>query len=215
MASEVEICNMALGHIRAGEINSLDESSQQARKCKLMYPILRDQLLEDSPWQFASAVKPLSELDSTFFNWAHVYQYPYDCLRVNRIIPNVEKINSDNTGLRDYGEDWRNPDFSEFTEYKVYNQNGNQIICSNHPELRIDYRVKVTDPNLFSINFTLALSHLLAAEMAIPLAGVELGVPLSQTSLGKYRYYLNAGIVNELNEQKRLIGESEYIEIRK
>ena len=42
MASEVEICNLALSNIRAGSINSLTEGSLQAQICKLKYPILRD-----------------------------------------------------------------------------------------------------------------------------------------------------------------------------
>ena len=44
MASEIDICNLALGHIRAGTINSLDEGSVQAKQCKLKYPIMRDQI---------------------------------------------------------------------------------------------------------------------------------------------------------------------------
>lgn len=215
MASEVQICNIALSQIRASTINSLNEQSVQARQCALMYPLLRDQMLQDSPWQFASAVKPLAKLDSTFFNWAYVYQYPADCLRVNRIIPNIEEINNANAGLNYYRHEAHRPNYNDFTEYKIYNQNGNKIICSNLDELRIDYRVKVTDTNMFSRNFTLALAHLLGSEIAVAISGAEIGVPLSQSCLAKYQYYLNAGIANELNEQQALPTESEYISIRK
>lgn len=218
MVSEVNICNLALGNIRAGTINSLDETSVQARQCKLRYPILRDQMLQDSPWQFAGSIRPLAVLTTTVFNWAYVYQYPSDCLRINRVIPDYEEINQDNrtSGLfypyRD--ADVYKPSPVPTVEYKVFNVDGNKVIVSQFPNLRIDYRRRITDPTIFSLNFTMALSHLLAAELAVPIAGVELGRALRSDSLTMYESYLSAGVANELNEQKEEIAESEYISIR-
>lgn len=207
---------MALSYIRAGTINSLDESSLQARVCRTFYPALRDQMLQDSPWQFASAVKPLAELDSTFFSWAYVYQYPSDCLYINRIIPSMEEIRQYEPMHYHHAENFNYyPDLYPVIEYKVHSDNGNKVICSNHADLRIDYRTRVTNTNMFSLNFTLALSHLLASEIAVSIAGVELGVPLSRESLAKYQKYLNAGIVNELNEQRAIIPDSEFIGVRR
>lgn len=218
MASEVDICNKALGHIRAGTINSLGESSLQARQCALNYPLLRDQMLQDSPWQFAGSIKPLAVLVAELFNWAYVYQYPVDCLRINRLIPNFEAINAENRVSGLYYP-YRDEDIYRLTpdpviEYKVYNLNGSRVIGCNYSDIRIDYRARITDPNLFSTNFILALSHLLAAEIAVPIAGVEQGRLLRQDSLAMYESYINAGIVNELNEQSKEIAESEYITIR-
>jgi hypothetical protein len=218
MASDIDICNLALGNIRAGTINSLTENSVQAKQCALRYPILRDQMLQDSPWQFAGAVKPLALLVAELFDWAYVYSYPVDCLRINKLIPNYQGINAENrtSGLyypyRD--EDIYRLSPNPVIEYKIYNLNGVKVIGCNYSDIRIDYRVKITDPNLFSTNFTMALSHLLAAEIAIPIVGVEQGRILRADSLSMYESYLNAGIVNELNEQAQEIAESEYITIR-
>jgi hypothetical protein len=216
MSSEVDICNLALGHLRGGRINSLTESSVQARECKLRYALLRDQMLQDSPWQFAGAIKPLSLLVAELHGWAYVYSYPVDCLRVNRIIPEYEAVTG-GTGLYN---PWTTPDGARrgyplpTVEYKVYNLNGAKVIVSNFANLRIDYRVGVTDPTLFSNNFKMALSHLMASEMAVVVAGVESGRALRADSLSMYEKYLNAGVVNELNEQKAEIPESESISVR-
>jgi len=218
MASEVDICNLALGHIRAGTINSLDEQSVQARQCKTLYPLLRDQMLQDSPWQFAGSIKPLVLLVQDTFNWAYTYQYPSDCLRVNRVMPNYEAINADNrtSGLyythRAGGIVGPLPD--ALIEYKVILASNNRTIGCNYSDVYIDYRARVENPSLFSLNFIMALSHLMAAELAVPIAGVEAGRGLRSDSMSMYKGYLSAGIANELNEQKKEIADSEYITIR-
>lgn len=218
MASEIDICNLALGHIRAGTINSLDETSVQAKQCKLKYPIMRDQMLQDSPWQFAGAIKPLALLVADVFGWAYVYQYPSDCLRINRMVLNYERINASNrTSGAHYP--YRDDDLYRINdpqvEYKVFNQDGNRVIVANYEDLRIDYRKKITDTNLFSTTFVMALSHLLAAEMAVAIVGVEQGLALRKESLAIYGAYINSAIVNEMNEQKEEIAESEYITVRR
>jgi hypothetical protein len=213
MSSEVDICNLALGHLRGGRINSLTEGSVQAKECALRYPILRDQMLQDSPWQFAGSIKPLSLLVAEVHGWAYVYSYPSDCLRVNRIIPEYESVVG---GIGLYNP-WSSPDDTRrgyplpAVEYKVFNLNGAKVIVSNFANLRIDYRVRVTTPTLFSNNFTMALSHLMASDMSIVIAGVESGRALRSDSLAMYEKYLNAGVVNELNEQKAVIAQSDFI----
>ena len=82
MASDVEICNIALSNIRAGSINSLDENSLQAQQCKLKYALLRDRMLTEVPWTFNRKIRALSVLTTEIFNWAYAYQYPTDCLKI-------------------------------------------------------------------------------------------------------------------------------------
>lgn len=218
MASEIDICNLALGHIRAGTINSLDESSVQAKQCKLKYPIMRDQMLQDSPWQFAGSIKPLSLLVAEVFGWAYVYQYPSDCLRINRMILDYERVNQSNRASGLYYP-YRDEDLYRINdpqvEYKVVNLDGNKVIVSNYEDLRIDYRVKITDTDLFTTTFVMALSHLLAAEIAIPIVGVEQGRALRGDSMQIYEAYINSAIVNEMNEQKTYLAESESITVRR
>lgn len=226
MTSVVEICNIALSNIRAGSINSLTEGSLPAQQCNLKYDILRDQILRDAPWQFARKVRPLSLLsDVDIFNWSFAYQYPSDCLYINQLILNWEQFSSDQPGLASRNRVYRNSylyggggyddhlrgDFNRQIEYQVHNVNGNRVIAANDEELRIEYRARVTDPNLFDNQFIMGFSHLLAAELAIPLVGTEKGRQLRSDSLSIYNAYINAAVASNANEQFYPTPDSELI----
>lgn len=218
MTSEVEICNIALSHIRAGSINSLNEASVQAQYCKLHYPILRDQMLEDSPWGFANSIKPLAVLTSEVFNWRYTYQYPPDCLYINKLIMNYATIDHSNTSTgvayRYLDRGLPKPDLDRQVEHKILNIGDNKVIVANLKDLRIDYRKRIIDPNLFSNNFKLALSHLLAANLAIAIMDVEKGRALKSDNLRIYQNYLNAGIQNQSNEQYQIVPDSDFVTVR-
>ena len=92
MASEVEICNLALSNIRAGSINSLNEGSVQAQLCKLKYPILRDRCLREIPWQFNHKIRALAPVTTDIFNWGYAYSYPVDCLKIHRLVGSYEEL---------------------------------------------------------------------------------------------------------------------------
>jgi hypothetical protein len=151
MASEVDICNMALSGIRGGSINSLDEASLQAQQCKLKYPFLRDMLLRDVPWNFAHKEDALALLTDDLFNWVYAYQYPSDCLYINRLILNFEEFGDTGDGVTRsrHIEDIYSPDLGRQVKYEIQNLDGNRVIAANEPTLRISYRKKITDPNLF------------------------------------------------------------------
>ena len=53
MASEVQICNLALAKIGDQQITSLTENSKAGRLCNLVYEPLRDATLRAHPWNFA------------------------------------------------------------------------------------------------------------------------------------------------------------------
>lgn len=213
MSSEVEIANLALSNIRAGSINSFSESSLQAQQCTLKYPVLRDMLLKDAPWGFAHMKKPLTLLDVEVFGWAFVYQYPVDCLYINRIILNYTEVESGVSALstRYYDRNLYGPNLDKQVEYEIFNVDGIKVIVSNESELRIDYRGKVTDPNLFDSEFILALSHLLAAEIAVPIIGMEGGMSARNQEMQFYGAYVNAAIASHMNEKYTEVPDSEYI----
>lgn len=85
--SEASICNRAL--IRVGQqqlINSLGESTTQAQLCKALYYDTRDQLLEDSPWPWATKHATLALLDGVSRSgWQHAYALPSDCLKAQYV----------------------------------------------------------------------------------------------------------------------------------
>ncbi len=219
MTSVVDICNLALAKVRGGSINSLTEASVQAQQCALHYPLLRDMVLDDAPWQFAHATKPLSLLSLEIFNWSYAYQYPTDCHRINRLVAEYEEIDSSSDGtmvsrLRD--DQLRSQsELRAQIPYEVFNVSGVKVIGSNEPNLRIDYRGKVEDPTLFSPPFVIALAHLLASEIAIPIAGGEMGMQFRSDALQLYQKYIGAALASDMNEQYHDPLESEFITIRR
>ena len=215
MSSEVEICNLALSNIRGGSINSLTEGSVQAQQCKLKYPIMRDMLLKDAPWGFNTKVAPLALLATVdIFNWSYAYQYPSDCLHVNKLILNIEAYAQGDgiTRLRYPGEVI--PDLERQVKYDVMNESNNKVIVANEPDLRINYRATITDPNLFDRTFIIALSWLMASELAIPVAGGETGRALRSDALKIYQSYLSSAVAADLNQEFVEQPESEFIQVR-
>ena len=213
MSSEITICNLALSHIRGGSINALTEASIQAQQCKLLYPILRDSVLENAPWQFATRIVSLAELtDAEVFNFAYAYQYPSDCLKVKRLILNWETVNR--TDSQFYGNNLPIINTQAPVPYQVFNDDGNRVIGANYAELRAEYTVQVTDTNLFSTQFILALSHLLAAELAIPVVGVNEGRKLKSDSMQQYNAHIRAACAAMMNEQFTPTPDSEFITVR-
>jgi len=217
MASEVEICNLALSNIRAGSINSLNEGSIQAQVCKLKYPILRDRCLREIPWQFNHKIRALAPVTTDIFNWAYAYSYPVDCLKVRRLVGSYEALPAGSSNVASRLLDSRVmplKDIRRQIPYEVFNFDDAKVIGSDQPDLRIDFAAKVTDPNLFSDDFVMALSHLLSSELAVPIVGAELGRALRNDSLQLYRQYLASAIATDQNDQYLSVGESDFVTIR-
>lgn len=218
MASEVELCNLALSNIRAGSINSLDEASLAAQQCKLKYPFIRDRLLTELPWGFNRKIRALSVLTVEIFNWSIAYQYPTDTLKIHRLVGAHEELaNADADVVSRLLDSQLLPlkDLRQQIPYEVFNFSDVKVIGANEADLRIDYSAKVTDPNLFTNDFIMALSHLLASELAIPLIGAETGRQLRSDSLTMYKEYLSAAMANDLNDQYDTPALSEYETIRR
>lgn len=218
MASEVEICNIALSNIRGGSINSLTEGTIQAQVCKLKYGILRDRCLREIPWGFNRKIKALAEVTTDIFNWAYAYQYPVDCLKIHRLIGSFEELPAGSASVIARARDSRVlplKDLRTQIPYEVFNFDDKKTIGADQPELRIDYVAKITDPNLFSDDFIMALSHLLSSEIAIPIVGAELGRALRNDSLQLYKQYLASAISADQNDQYFEPPESDFVTVRR
>jgi len=209
---------LALSNARAGSINSLDEASLQAQVCKLKYAIVRDRLLTENVWGFSRRIRTLSVLTTEIFNWAYAYQYPSDCLKINRLVGAHEELaNFDAEVIARLLDSQLLPlrGTRPQIEYEVFNFSGNKTLGANEANLRIDFTAKVTDPNLFTPDFILAFSHLLTSEIVIPIVGVKDGRSLRGDSLEIYRAYLNNAIADDVNEQYQEPALSEFETVRR
>lgn len=208
MSSVVEICNLALGNIRAGSINDIDEASFQAQQCKLRYPIIRDKLLTDYSWSFAVKVQELELLNTSVTDWAYVYSYPNDSLKIERLLvgycPDSSHIYNYPTQLND-----------QVSEFKVINHGDKRVVLSNTPNLSIMYRARITDSSIFPASFVMAFSYLLAADLAIPVVSGDAGRSYRSDCYSIFNEMLNEALTNDTSENHYAEEESEFITIRR
>ena len=212
MTSEIEICNLALSNIRAGSINSFDESSLQAQVCKLKFALMRDRCLRDTVWNFNRTIKALALINVDIYNWAYAYSYPINCLKIHRIIPNYEEMTGDGAVIS--RETLPISGNRRQIPYETFNFNNVKVIGCNDTSLHIDYAMKIENTNLFSDDFVIAFSHLLASEIVISLVGVEKGRQLRSDSVELYQEYIRSAIASDMNDTYLQATESEYVTSR-
>ncbi len=86
MASEVQICNMALARLGIEGISSRSDTTKAAQECDLIFDDQRDFLLASHPWGFAEKRVDLT-LDETeeYDGYTYAYTYPPDALHVAKV----------------------------------------------------------------------------------------------------------------------------------
>jgi hypothetical protein len=148
MSSETTICNLALAKLGEGHLETLDDDSTVALQCKLMYPTLRDAVLEDHTWRFALARATLAPLAAApDWGWAYKFVLPTDpyCLRPVEIAD-------------DYDTPWE--------------QEGRYLLCDS-ASVQLRYIARVTDVSQFTAQFTDCLAERLAAELGYFVTGAR------------------------------------------
>ena len=102
MVSETSICNQALSWVGHGRITSLEDPSTTGEWCRDNYPFIRDSVLEERMWTFATVrtKKTSNDLD----DWDQMYKFavPLDWLSVFRVFRDVSNENRYRTS-----EGWR------------------------------------------------------------------------------------------------------------
>ena len=138
MASVVDVCNRALDKLGHGPITSLEDGTTAANLCNRGWPLTRDQVLRDHPWNFAIKRVITSPLVTTpLWGFSYQHQIPSDMLRLLDICDL-------STG-----------------EY----QREGDVILANDEALRIRYVAKITDPNKYDSLFLDAVAARLAFEL--------------------------------------------------
>lgn len=156
MASVVEICNLALGHLGKDDISSIDEASAEARACKKFFTITVETMLQVYPWMFAKTTASLAAVTNGKVNkWLHAYQRPIDCLKLRMV--------SDES-LADYM-----PSGDGITLGKHNHEVEGQIIYCDLSPAYLVYTKKIADTTLFPPTFVEAVASALAARCAMPI----------------------------------------------
>lgn len=218
MASQVEICNIALANIRSQGINDINEASVQAQNCKLKYNLVLEFMLRDAPWNFAKKQVPLALLADDLFSWVYAYQYPSDCLRVNRLMSTANRITETEPGYVSR-PDYYNDPLDSLTSneiripYEIINSSDNKVIGCNEATPWVEYNMKVTDPNKFDSQFIMAFAWYLASEVAMPIIGGENGDAQRRNALQMYARTVSEATAINANEQdfNPVAKESDFI----
>lgn len=89
MASNTEICNIALTALWAEQINDINEGSKNSKICLTRYATVRDAVLRMHPWNSAMRRFSLPAVgDKPAFGARYAYNLPADpfCLRVYKLL---------------------------------------------------------------------------------------------------------------------------------
>lgn len=142
--SEVQICNQALSLVGAQAITSLDDDTNEARLCRINYESVRDAVLTEHDWTFATRWETFpAENNPPPGEFANSFVIPTDVLAILFV-----------------GQDYDHPE-----QYRV--EDGR--IRTDAMECKCQVLYQVADTSKFSALFTQAFVARLASELAIPI----------------------------------------------
>jgi hypothetical protein len=209
MASEIDICNLALSHLGdTATISSLypPEGSAQAEHCSRFYPIARDGLLEMHTWNFVTRRAYLAPLETIWPEWQHSYEAPNDMLQIISILaPESEgdysvaiprpysQADVPNVGVGIYMPQ----DFAIETD-----ATGRDIILTNQEKAMVRYTARITDTTKFPPLFVTALSWYLASMLAGPIIKGDVGQAEAKRCLATMAQWLGQAQVIDSNQRQ-------------
>lgn len=199
MAGQIDIWNLALGHLAQTPVGAVDEETSQAQALDRVWDIARRAVLSEIPWSFATVISELAEL-ATYTppdNWLYGYQYPTNCVRVWKVY--------DPTLLGGLVTPVNNPPIYPLPDRKKYLKVGSEFrvlydptlnkraICTSVEDALCEQTYDLQDTTLYDAAFVDALGYKLAAMIAMPMTGD----PNMAINMGKL-------LLNSISEAKRL-----------
>lgn len=213
MASAVDICNLALGHLGdSATVASIDppEGSAQAEHCARFYPIARDSLLEMHFWNFCMRRVNLAEVATTWPEWKYAYAVPSDALNIIAVMPP--------DAHDDYATRFVPTDTPQYAHnispviaagryspqpFGVETQpDGSQIIYTNQENAMLRYTAYVKDTTQFSPLFVMALSWYLASMLAGPIIKGDAGAAEAKRCTQMAMGFLSQAEMSDSNQRR-------------
>lgn len=222
MASEVEICNLALSHLGdEATVASITppDGSVQAGLCARHYPLARDALLQMHTWTFATRRIVGAEVSSGTTNWQYAYSLPNDALDVFAVLPPEatnpysrtawDQLAYNDTGLNPwFGAPPPSSPMPVPVDYELETDaDGNILVMTNQPTAEIRYSVRITDTAKFSPLFVRALGHLLAADIAGPLLKGDVGAAEAKKQLQLFQLAFNMAVNKDAKQRQLNVGQ--------
>lgn len=188
MASEVDICNLALARLGDNAtVASIDppEGSAQAEHCARFYAVARDSLLEMHAWKFATRRVLLAKLTVPSWDWSFAYAEPTGALKLLGVLPAAA---SNDTETQPYEAE--------------SDASGAAIILTNQEGASLRFVARVTDTTKFSPLFVDALGWLLASYLAGPVLKGDAGAAMAKVCLQSFMLAFSNAKVSDANQRK-------------
>ena len=165
MASDIDICNLALVKLGAQPIPSLTSNDPKAAVLNRVYPMLRDKLQRVYYWSFNLTYAELPVLTAAPpFEYSYAYSLPSDFLRLR--LADVSNGSSQFVGMPGVNiGDWN---FNRNQDYRIVS---GQIWTNVPAPLRIQYSRRVTDPTQFDTAFNESFACYIAYQLCEQLTG--------------------------------------------
>ena len=199
MATEVDICNLALAHLGDdATIASIKppEGSAQAEKAARFYPIARDTLLQSHTWNFAMKRATIPLTTNTLSQWEYAYTAPIDMMTpISIISPSCQN----DYATRMSAGDTPGGITSNYAPTIVAGQYTPQqfavegaYIYTNQENAMLRYQAYITDASLFPPLFVTTLSWDLASMLAGPVIKGDAGAAEAKRSSQMMVNYLTS-----------------------
>ena len=186
--NRTDICNMALSIVSRQRIDSLEDTSEEAKACAIYYEHTRQRLLKMYNWGFARHMEKLALRNQQIPGWDFCYGYPSDCLTVQLV------FDEDNARQREM----------ERQDFQIVTLTGNdKVIATDVPFAWAEYTFDVKNTESFSPEFLEALTRMLAANLAIPLTSntelMNINMQLAQNAIS---IAMQEGVIEEERRTK-------------
>lgn len=150
----VEICNMALGYLATEAIVTLADGTVRATLLSQNYATVRDAILEERDWQFASVwSKAPSAGTPVHPDYDYELAKPAGCVAVREV------CDADHSPI-----EWKLEGAYILVESLV-----EDLVSAGTDGAYLRVTQQITDPTLWPSNFVLAYAHRLASVLAVPL----------------------------------------------
>lgn len=187
MAAPVDICNLALSHLGVStEIANLEtERSKEAAACRRFYETVRDEVLRDFTWPFATVIADLALVqEQPNAEWAYAYRYPADALFFRRILTGGCRV--EQAGAR--------------VPYRIGRDADGQLIFTDQATAVAEWTTLVDDTEQWPPDCVQAAGLLLASYIAPRVTGGD-QFKLGLLALQKYQARIMAAKANAANEE--------------
>lgn len=192
MASEVQICNLALSRIgEDGSIISLDppEGSEHAAACAAFYQRALGSLLESHDWSFATVrMAPGKLATEDTHGWRAAYVLPPECAR-------VISVQSLNDTTHYYAP--------ENGHYEIESKEGQRALYTDCELPIVRYITATPNPGSFTSLFIDALAWRLASDLAGRIIKSKEGITVVNACMRNYQIALGEATRKDTKEKNQ------------